>query len=42
MISFATVNPKHNFCIQTLRVGGAAADTYKVTAEGNVDQRAAC
>jgi type IV pilus assembly protein PilA len=36
LISFATVNPKNNFCIQTLRVGGAAGDTYKVTAEGNV------
>ena len=36
VISFATVNPKNNFCIQTLRVGGVAADTYKVTAEGNV------
>ena len=36
VISFATVNPKNNFCIQTLRVGGAAADTFKVTAEGNV------
>jgi prepilin-type N-terminal cleavage/methylation domain-containing protein len=36
VISFAAVNPKNNFCIQTVRVGGAAADTYKVTAEGNV------
>jgi type IV pilus assembly protein PilA len=39
LISFATVNPKTNFCIQTTRVGGTVGspgDTYKVTAEGNV------
>jgi type IV pilus assembly protein PilA len=38
-ISFATVNPKTNFCLTTVRVGGtagAAADSFKVTAEGNV------
>ena len=36
LISFATVNPKTNFCIQTVRTGGAVGDTFKVTAEGNV------
>jgi prepilin-type N-terminal cleavage/methylation domain-containing protein len=35
-IDYSAVNPRGTFCIQTLRVGGAAGDTFKVTAEGNV------
>ena len=41
VIVFTTVNPKNNFCIQTKRTGGAAGDTFSVTAEGNV-KKAAC
>jgi hypothetical protein len=38
-ITYTGLNPKTNFCITTVRVGGtvgAAADSFKVTAEGNV------
>ena len=42
-ITYAGKNPRDNFCISTMRVGGnAATDTYRVTAEGNVAKGAAC
>ena len=42
-IAYAGKNPRTNFCISTMRVGGTAAnDTYRVTAEGNVAKGAAC
>jgi prepilin-type N-terminal cleavage/methylation domain-containing protein len=37
VISFATVNPKAAFCIQTVRVGGTqATDGFFVKSDGNV------
>jgi type IV pilus assembly protein PilA len=37
VISFALVNPKTSFCIQTFRVGGTqAADGFMVKSDGNV------
>jgi type IV pilus assembly protein PilA len=37
VISFASVNPKSSFCIQTFRVGGTqAADGFFVKSDGNV------
>ncbi len=42
-IAYAGKNPRTNFCISTMRVGGTAAtDTYRVTADGNVAKGAAC
>jgi prepilin-type N-terminal cleavage/methylation domain-containing protein len=42
-ITYAGKNPRTNFCISTMRVGGVAlSDTYRVTAEGNVAKGAAC
>jgi prepilin-type N-terminal cleavage/methylation domain-containing protein len=41
VIDYSAVNPRGAFCVQTLRVGGAAGDTYSVTSEGNV-KKAAC
>ena len=40
-IDYVGVNPRGSFCIDTVRVGGEAGDTYRVTAEGNVE-KAAC
>jgi type IV pilus assembly protein PilA len=40
-IDYVGVNPRGDFCIETVRVGGEAGDTYRATAEGNVE-KAAC
>jgi type IV pilus assembly protein PilA len=42
LINYVGKNPRTNFCISTVRTGGAAGDTYRVTAEGNVAKGAAC
>ena len=43
LINYVGKNPRSNFCISTMRVGGnATTDTYRVTAEGNVAKGAAC
>jgi type IV pilus assembly protein PilA len=39
LINYVGKNPRSNFCISTMRVGGdATKDTYYVSAEGNVSK----
>jgi type IV pilus assembly protein PilA len=39
-IAYVGKNPVSDFCISTKRVGGAAGDTFRATAEGNVEKLA--